>query len=135
MDAVAKAAPGGHTIGFGAISTNALNPHSHASMPFDPRTDFDAIGLLGISSLVLEGAAGSALLTVLAPIAAAEKEPVLAYPTSGARTSMHLAGVVFAQMSRLTRTHVPHRGGGPAITDLIGGNVGVMFDDQPAWMC
>ena len=53
MDAVAKAAPDGHTIGFGAISTNALNPHIYKSMAFDPRREFRAIGVLGTSTIVL----------------------------------------------------------------------------------
>ena len=54
MDAVAKAAPDGYTIGFGAISTNALNPFVYPSMPFDPTKDFTGISMLGASSVVLE---------------------------------------------------------------------------------
>lgn len=54
MDNVAKSAPDGYTICMGAISTNALNPHVYKSMPFDPRKDFTAISMLGVSALVLE---------------------------------------------------------------------------------
>ena len=54
MDAVAKSAPDGYTVGMGAISTNALNPHIYKKMSFDPRKDFSAIGLLGHSTIVLE---------------------------------------------------------------------------------
>ena len=64
MDAVAKSAPDGYTVGMGAISTNALNPHIYKSMAFDPRKDFTAISLLGTSTIVLEVPAASAIRTV-----------------------------------------------------------------------
>jgi tripartite-type tricarboxylate transporter receptor subunit TctC len=54
MDVVAKSKPDGYTIGFGAISTNALNPHIYKSMAFDPRKDFTAVSMLGYSTIVLE---------------------------------------------------------------------------------
>ncbi|RZI89999.1 MAG: tripartite tricarboxylate transporter substrate binding protein [Variovorax sp.] len=132
MDAVAKAAPDGYTIGFGAISTNALNPHIYKSMNFDPRKDFTAISLLGTSTIVLEVPATSAVKSVPDLIAAAKKEPGLPYATAGAGTSMNLAGVMFAQMTGTELTHVAYKGSGPAITDMLGGTIGVMFDNLPA---
>ena len=132
MDAVAKAPADGYTIGFGAISTNALNPHIYKSMAFDPRKDFTAIGLLGTSTIVLEVPASSAIKTVPDLIAAAKKTPGLPYATAGAGTSMNLAGVMFAQMTGTQLTHVAYKGSGPAITDMLGGTVGVMFDNLPA---
>ncbi|MDN4590375.1 ABC transporter substrate-binding protein [Xenophilus aerolatus] len=132
MDAVAKAPADGYTIGFGAISTNALNPHIYKSMAFDPRKDFTAIGLLGTSTIVLEVPASSPIRSVPDLIAAAKKTPGLPYATAGAGTSMNLAGVMFAQMTGTQLTHVAYKGSGPAITDMLGGTVGVMFDNLPA---
>jgi tripartite-type tricarboxylate transporter receptor subunit TctC len=132
MDAVAKAPADGYTIGFGAISTNALNPHIYKSMAFDPRKDFTAIGLLGTSTIVLEVPASSPIESVPELIAAAKKTPGLPYATAGAGTSMNLAGVMFAQMTGTQLTHVAYKGSGPAITDMLGGTVGVMFDNLPA---
>ncbi len=132
MDAVAKAPADGYTIGFGAISTNALNPHIYKSMAFDPRKDFTAIGLLGTSTIVLEVPASSPIKSVPELIAAAKKTPGLPYATAGAGTSMNLAGVMFAQMTGTQLTHVAYKGSGPAITDMLGGTVGIMFDNLPA---
>ena len=132
MDAVAKAAADGYTIGFGAISTNALNPHIYKSMAFDPRKDFTAIGLLGTSTIVLEVPASSPIKSVAELVAAAKKTPGLPYATAGAGTSMNLAGVMFAQMTGTQLTHVAYKGSGPAITDMLGGTVGIMFDNLPA---
>ena len=132
MDAVAKAAPDGYTIGFGAISTNALNPHIYKSMAFDPRKDFTAISLLGTSTIVLEVPATSPIQNVADLIAAAKKAPGLPYATAGAGTSMNLAGVMFAQMTGTELTHVAYKGSGPAINDMLGNTIGVMFDNLPA---
>lgn len=132
MDAVAKAAPDGYTIGFGAISTNALNPHIYKSMAFDPRKDFTAISLLGTSTIVLEVPATSPVKSVADLIAAAKKAPGLPYATAGAGTSMNLAGVMFAQMTGTELTHVAYKGSGPAINDMLGNTIGVMFDNLPA---
>ena len=132
MDAVAKAAPDGYTIGFGAISTNALNPHIYKSMPFDPRKDFSAISLLGTSTIVLEVPATSPIQSVSDLIAAAKKDPGMPYATAGAGTSMNLAGVMFAQMTGTQLTHVAYKGSGPAINDMLGQTIGLMFDNLPA---
>ncbi|MCZ0738366.1 Bug family tripartite tricarboxylate transporter substrate binding protein [Phreatobacter sp. AB_2022a] len=132
MDIVAKAAPDGHTIGFGAISTNALNPHLYRNMRFDPRKDFTAISLLGTSTIVLTVGPRIPVRTVAEFIAYAKANPGLTYGTAGNGTSMHLAAVQFAQMTGTTLTHVPYRGSAPAIADMLGGQLGVMFDNLPA---
>lgn len=132
MDAVAKAQADGYTIGFGAISTNALNPHVYKSMPFDPRKDFTAISLLGHSTIVVEVPATSQVKSVAELIAAAKQTKGMNYATAGAGTSMHLAGVLFEQMTGTDLTHVAYRGSAPAITDMLGGHLGLMFDNLPA---
>ncbi|MBY4947263.1 tripartite tricarboxylate transporter substrate binding protein [Cupriavidus respiraculi] len=132
MDVVAKAAPDGYTIGFGAISTNALNPHIYKSVPFDPRKDFTAVSLLGTSTIVLEVGAGFPVKTVRELVSYAKTHPGLTYATAGAGTSMHLAGVMFAQATGTNLTHAPYKGSSPAINDLLGGHINVMFDNLPA---
>lgn len=132
MDAVAKSAPDGYTVGMGAISTNALNPHLYKKMPFDPRKDFTAIGLLGSSTIVLEVGPPLPVKSVAELLAYAKKHPSVPYATAGAGTSMHLAGVLFAQMSQTEWLHVPYKGSAPLITDVIAGQVPVAFDNLPA---
>ena len=132
MDAVAKAAPDGYTIGFGAISTNALNPHIYKQVPFDPRKDFTAISLLGTSTIVLEVSENLPVRTVPELVAYAKAHPGLTYATAGTGTSMHLAGAMFAQMTQTSLTHVPYKGSSPAINDMLGGHLQVMFDNLPA---
>ncbi len=132
MDAVAKAAPDGYTIGFGAISTNALNPHVYRRMPFDPRKDFTGISMLGYSTIVLEVAPGVPVKDVREFVAYAKRNPGLQFGTAGAGTSMHLAGAMFAQMAGVSLTHVAYKGSVPGINDLLGGHLPVMFDNLPA---
>jgi tripartite-type tricarboxylate transporter receptor subunit TctC len=132
MDAVAKAPADGYTIGFGAISTNALNPHIYRKMAFDPRKDFTAIGMLGYSTIVLEVGPNVPVKDVKEFIAYVRKNPGLQFGTAGAGTSMHLAGTMFAQMAGLNLTHVAYKGSVPGITDMLGGHLPAMFDNLPA---
>ena len=132
MDVVAKAKPDGYTIGFGAISTNALNPHIYKTMGFDPRKDFTAISMLGFSTIVFEVRKDFPANTVKEFIEYAQKKPGLQYGTAGAGTSMHLAGTMFGQLARLDLTHVAYKGSVPSITDLLGGHLPAMFDNLPA---
>ncbi len=132
MDAVAKAAPDGYTVGMGAISTNALNPHIYPKMSFDPRKDFTAIGLLGNSTIVLEVGPSLNVKTVAELLDHARKQPSTPFGTAGTGTSMHLAGILFGQLTKTEWTHVAYKGSAPLITDLIGGQVPVAFDNLPA---
>ena len=132
MAEVAKAEPDGYTIGFGAISTNALNPHIYRSMTFDPRRDFTAVSLLGISTIVLEVGPAIPVKSVAEFVAHAKANPGLRYGTAGNGTSMHLAAVLFGQMTGTDLVHVPYRGSAAGINDMLGGHLGVMFDNLPA---
>jgi tripartite-type tricarboxylate transporter receptor subunit TctC len=132
MEAVAKAPPDGYTIGFGAISTNALNPHIYKKMAFDPRKDFTGVSMLGYSTIVLEVGPGVPARNVQEFIAYAKSKPGLTYGTAGAGTSMHLAGAMFGQMTGTELTHVPYKGSAPGINDMLGGHLPVMFDNLPA---
>ena len=132
MDFVAKAKADGYTMGFGAISTNALNPHIYKSMGFDPRKDFSAIGMLGYSTIVFEVRKDFPANTVKEFIDYAKKNPGLQYGTAGAGTSMHLAGTMFGQLAGVDLTHVAYKGSVPGITDMLGGHLPAMFDNLPA---
>lgn len=132
MDVVAKSKPDGYTIGFGAISTNALNPHIYKSMAFDPRKDFTAVSMLGYSTIVLEVGKSFPADNLQEFIAYIKAHPGFQYGTAGAGTSMHLAGVMFAQMAGLDTIHVPYKGSVPGITDMLGGHLPAMLDNLPA---
>lgn len=132
MDAVAKSPADGYTVGMGAISTNALNAHIYQSMPFDPRKDFTPIGMLGYSTIVLQVSPQLPVNSVAQFIAWARKQPTVTYGTAGVGTSMHLAGVLFAQTTGTNLTHVAYKGSAPAINDLLGGHLQVMFENLPA---
>lgn len=132
MDAVAKAAPDGYTIGFGAISTNALNPFVYPSMPFDPTKDFTGISMLGASSVVLETGPSLKADSVKDLVAYARQHPGTAFGTPGTGTSMHLAGVMFDQLTGAGMQHIPYKGSAQALNDLLGGHLPIMFDNLPA---
>lgn len=132
MSAVAKAAADGYTVGMGAISTNALNPHIYKQMPFDPRKDFTAISLLGNSTIVLEVNPKLPVKTVAQLIDYAKQHPKTPYGTAGAGTSMNLAGVLFAQTSGTDLMHVPYKGSARMLPDLLSGQISVSFDNLPA---
>lgn len=133
MNVVAKSAPDGYTIGFGAISTNALNPHIYKQMLFDPRKDFTAVSLLGYSTIVLTVAPEKVpARNVQEFIAYTKANKGVIYGTAGAGTSMHLAGAMFGQMTGTELTHIAYKGSGPAISDMLGGHLLVMFDNLPA---
>jgi tripartite-type tricarboxylate transporter receptor subunit TctC len=132
MDLVAKAAPDGYTIGFGAISTNALNPHIYKNMQFDPRKDFTAISMLGISTIVLQVNPALPARSVAELIDYAKKNPGMSYGTAGTGTSMHLAGVLFTQMTQTGLMHAAYKGSAPAINDMLGGHLPMMFENLPA---
>lgn len=133
MAALARAAPDGYTIGMGAISTNALNPHVYKSMNFDPRKDFTAVGMLGAATAVLVAGPAEPARTVAELVARARVTPGgLAYATPGIGTALHFAGVMFSQISGAPLMHVPYKGSAPAVKDVLGGQVGLMFDNLPS---
>lgn len=132
MANVAKAKPDGYTVGMGAISTNAVNPHLYKEIAFDPRKDFTPISMLGTSTIVLEVNPALQIKTVSEFLEYAKKNPDVIYGAAGTGTSMHLAGVLFAQMTNTKLSHVAYKGSAPALTDLLGGQINVMFDNLPA---
>lgn len=126
-DAVAKSAPDGYTLVM-ATMAHAVNPSLHKKLPFDTEKAFAPVMLVGRSPNVLVVKPDSAIKTVQDLIAAARAKPgKLNYASQGPGTSAHLAGELFKKLARVDMNHIPYRGAGPAITDLLGGQVDVMF--------
>ncbi|UXC37896.1 tripartite tricarboxylate transporter substrate binding protein [Cupriavidus gilardii] len=126
-EAVAKSAPDGYTLVMATIA-HAVNPSLHRKLPFDTDKAFTPVMLVGRSPNVLVVKPDSPIKTVQDLIAAARAKPgKLNYASQGAGTSAHLAGELFKSMAKVDLIHIPYRGAGPAITDLLGGQVDMMF--------
>jgi len=133
MDLVAKAPADGYTIGMGSIGTHGINPSAYAKMPFDSVRDFAPITFVAsnINVLVVHPAVPAHNVQEL--IAYARANPGrLSYASAGIGTSQHFAGELFKQIAGVQMTHIPYKGGGPAVSDLVGGQVPLMFIDISA---
>jgi tripartite-type tricarboxylate transporter receptor subunit TctC len=133
-DAVAKAAPDGYTLVMGTVGTHAINPSLYAKMPYDPLTDFEPVAFAaGVPNLMVVNPKNVKATSVKDFIAEAKAAPKkFSMASSGNGTSIHLSGELFKQMTGVEMPHVPYRGSGPAINDLVGGQVEVMFDNLPS---
>jgi tripartite-type tricarboxylate transporter receptor subunit TctC len=130
--AVARAAPDGYTILMGTVATNALNPALYKKMPYDPVKDFAPISLLAIIPNVLVVNSNFPAKDVKELIALAKASPgKYSYASSGNGTPLHLSGELFKSMAGVDIVHVPYKGAGPALVDVIGGHVPMMFDNLP----
>jgi tripartite-type tricarboxylate transporter receptor subunit TctC len=131
--AVAKAAPDGYTILMGTISTHTLNPIMGKTKPYDPVKDFAPISLLVSVPNVLVVHASLGVNNVQELVALLKKEPGRhSYASSGNGTPLHVSGELFKRMTGTDIQHVPYRGAGPAMNDLVGGQIKIMFDNLPA---
>jgi tripartite-type tricarboxylate transporter receptor subunit TctC len=131
-DAVAKSAPDGYTI---VISTfaHAINPSLMPKLPYAHDKAFTPISLIARGPNVLVVRAESPFKTVKDIVDAARAKPgSLTYASQGNGTSAHLAGEMFTNLGKLQMVHVPYRGAGPAITDLLGGQVDMIFGTAAA---
>ncbi|MGF9756428.1 tripartite tricarboxylate transporter substrate binding protein [Microvirga sp. 0TCS3.31] len=133
-DAVAKAEPDGYTLVMGTVGTHAINPSLYAKMPYDALTDFAPVAYVaGVPNLMVVSPKKVKATTVQEFIAEAKATPgKFTMASSGNGTSIHLSGELFKQMTGVEMPHVPYRGSGPAVNDLIGGQVDVMFDNLPS---
>lgn len=130
---VAQADPDGYTILMATIATHTLNPLIMKQKPYDPITDFAPISNLVIVPNVLEVNPELPVKTVQELIDLAKKEPgVLAYASSGNGTPLHLSGELFKKMAGVDIEHIPYKGAGPALTDVLGNQVPIMFDNLPS---
>lgn len=130
---VAKAAPDGYTILMGTISTHAINPAIFKRMPHDPVKDFAPISLLVLVPSVLTVAKDFPANNVKELIARLKAEPDKhSYASSGVATPQHLGGELFKTMTGTQMQHIPYRGGGPALQDVVAGKVAMIFDNLPS---
>ncbi len=126
-DTVAKSAPDGTTILI-ATFAHAVNPSLRSKMPFDTEKAFDPVVLIGRSPNILVVPASSPYKNIKELVAAAKADPgKLTFASQGVGTSAHLAGELFNNLAGVTMTHVPYKGAGPALNDLLGGQVNMMF--------
>lgn len=125
--AVATSEPDGYTLLMGTFA-NAVNPSLNVKLPYDPHKDFAPVALIARSFNIVVVNSNSAIKSIGDLIAAAKAEPnKLSYGTYGNGTSAHLAGELFKSLAKVNLTTVPYKGSAPAITDLIGGQIQVMF--------
>jgi tripartite-type tricarboxylate transporter receptor subunit TctC len=129
---VAKAEPDGYTLGLGGTGTLAIDPTLYPNAGYDPRKDFSPVGLIATSALVILVNPSVPAHNVQDLIALAKASPgKLNYASAGTGSGIHLGTVLFAAMAGIEITHVPYKGSGPALTDLLGGHVSIYFSSLP----
>lgn len=130
---VAKATPDGYTLFGGTISTHAINPSLYKNLSYDPVKDFEPVSLVATLPNVLLVDPHLKLKSVADLIALLKKDPSKrTFASSGAGTSTHLTGELFAQTIGVPLTHIPYKGTPPAMVDVSSGNVTFMFDQMTA---
>ena len=128
---VVRAKPDGYTIGMGNFAPLAVNPTMFKKMNFDPAKDLIPIALIEKGPLVLMVPLNSPYKSVKDIIAAAKAKPgQLTFASGGLGGSHHLSGEMFKSLAGIFMTHIPYKGGAPATTDLLGGQVDMMFEQM-----
>jgi tripartite-type tricarboxylate transporter receptor subunit TctC len=129
-DVVAKAAPDGYTVLF-TLSSHTINPAIFARLPFDTARDFEPVGIVASLPQILVARPDFEAGTVKDLIALARRKP-LQFASVGNGSPSHLAGELLNLRTGLSIQHIPYRGGGPAVTDVIGGQVPMLWVSIPA---
>ena len=133
--AAARAPADGYTLLMGTVGTHAINAALYKKMPFDPAKDFAPISRVAMVPNVLVVPVSQPYKTVGQVIAAAKAQPgKLTFASSGSGTSIHLSGELFKSVTGIDISHIPYKGSAPAVTDLLGGQVTMMFDNLPSSM-
>jgi len=129
---VAKADPDGYTLGLGGTGTLAIGPTLYGNVGYDPRKDFAAVGLIGSSALVVLVHPSLPIKSISELIAYVKANPgKLNYASAGSGSGIHLGTEYFLSLAGIRITHVPYKGSGPALTDLVGGHVSIYFSSLP----
>jgi len=125
---VAAAPPDGYTLVLGFDGTLVINPHVFAKVPFDTLKDFAPIGKIGDATLILAAHPGVPARTLAEVIELSKKQAGgLAYGTAGNGSTPHVAGELLKQRTGANLLHVPYKGGGQAMTDVLGGNLPLVY--------
>jgi len=124
----ATAEPDGHTLLLVLDGTFVINPHVYDKVPFNPVRDFAPVGKIGDSTIMLVAHPGAKISSLAEVIALSKKEAGgLSYGTSGAGSITHISGELLKQRSGANLTHVPYKGGGPAVADVLAGHIPLAF--------
>jgi tripartite-type tricarboxylate transporter receptor subunit TctC len=135
LEAVAKASPDGHTIGMGQAANLAINPSLYPRMPYDPLKDFALVSLVATQALVAVVSIKSRFASLGELVAAAMAKPgSVTIGHTGNGTVGHLAGEVFARQAGIKVLIVPYKGAAQVVTDILGGQVDVLFGNPLAVM-
>jgi tripartite-type tricarboxylate transporter receptor subunit TctC len=128
LEVVARASPDGYTLLMGANGTNAINPSLYRKMPVDPEKDLAPVSMVASSAMILVVHPSLPAANVKQLIALARAKPgSITYASSGSGSTAHLSGELFKSMARVDMLHIPYKGAGPALTDLVGGQVQTMI--------
>ncbi len=134
-EAVVNSAPNGYTLLMGNVAPNAINVSIFKKLPYNPEKDLAPISLVAITPNILVTNLNIPVKSVADLLALAKASPgKINYPSAGNGSSSHLAGVLFDSMGGVSMTHVPYKGGGLAMNDLLGGQVDIFFATMPAAM-
>ncbi len=129
---VAKAPPDGYTMLMGFVGTHAINSSLYRDMPFDPAKDFEPVALVAMVTIILVVHPSVPVKSVKELIALAKAKPgELSFGSPGNGTPQHLAGELFDTMTSVKMVHVPYKGAVPALTDLLGGRLSLIFSSMP----
>ncbi|NBS66776.1 MAG: tripartite tricarboxylate transporter substrate binding protein [Betaproteobacteria bacterium] len=130
---VARSAPDGYTLLMTTSGINGINPVLYRKMPFDPNKDLTSVAALVSLSNVLVVHPSVKATNVAELLALLKLNPgKVTFASSGSGTSIHMSGEMFMHLTGTRMIHVPYKGSAPAITDLLGGQVQVMFDNIPS---
>jgi tripartite-type tricarboxylate transporter receptor subunit TctC len=130
---VARSPADGYTLLFGTTGTHTTNPAVYAKLPYDPVKDFAPVSNFADSPFLLVVHPSVPANTLQGLVALAKSRPgQLDYASFGAGSSAHLAGEMLRTMAGINIVHVAYKGGPPAVTDLVGGHVSLMFNSMPA---
>lgn len=134
-EVVARSPADGYTMLMGATSTHAINPSLYRKLSFDPVKDFAPVSLVANTPSLLAVHPALPVRTIKDLIALAKARPgQLSYASAGNGTSNHLAGVLLSMMAGIDMVHVPYKGSGPALVDVISGQVPMMFNNTASVM-
>jgi tripartite-type tricarboxylate transporter receptor subunit TctC len=128
-DHVAKSVADGYTLLVGTVGTQAINPALYKKLSYDPSVDFTPLGVVAAAPVAIVVPANSPYTTLADLVAAAREKPSsLTFGSAGNGTPGHLTGDLFSTTAEIKFIHVPYRGSAPAVSDLIGAQIDLMFD-------